>query len=933
MFSVVPCNEPGIVRQDNRVLRVERFSNDLSQPLTIRVENLGQFSRTFKASPHPALSFDPESFSLPPETEGQDVKVTVDETIINQDYLPQTIPLIWKTDQNDRTPSLELRLISPPNIRLTSETLKVEVTNGGKTFHEEVLLVLFGCAVEVKRVRCSLPWLQCELAAGLWEAQTKRRLHLSGDLAADQCRETEITIPVSIEITRRKEPIEILIRLQPYRPPRLTYQPSSELLRIKAGRPCELEFKVANEGDVEIYITQFKITLTPENDDQSQELTYEWCEPSKPPIILSSSQQADDSGSQHDPPHVSMQKIRLRLNTDNLAPDSRWQMRLTAVTDLPGTPQFYQEFHLEVLKPSQYQEVVAIDFGTTNTTCALYLNEKAELANLDPHPPENDATPLMSRTQIPSMICYSTFDDVLIGFDAKNYEHDPTAQVFASVKRFLGTTEPLYPVVVNGNRKDLTARDVVCDYFRCIKKTVEEEYGTWQSKVIITFPTKFAWFQCEDLRWIARELDIKDANLKLIDEARAVAYYALRIPNHNLRKGEEFLVFDVGGGTTDIALCQHAGDTFEVIDVAGDRRFGGDNITEFIVDALIHAIHLRFKPTVLYRSRLHKDRYSMLDLDTKERMQENCFTLDRQAEEIKMHWQEKVSGNEKLVLPRVCVKAANGRFDSYDKNEEIELPLEQVETNVRCALAPIIEEVRTIIALRETPVTKLLLAGQGSKFPVISDYLASELNLEVIPLPDLKAAVALGALAYGRKIEGSGSDDHVRVCTRSGFGLLLPKPGEPLLDYQEFIPKNTDIPTLVPGRITHLHQIDANFRIYECSSGYRRFSEGDPGFDPVGIVPWQLPPGTKQLVNLRRCRLVLRLLRDDSISLCVILPINNLDNLLSAQSNAWLVKVYNSYYPVTQGLRYPEDFHPEVIQQLVAEPYLIQEYLCHRRSI
>ena len=118
-----------------------------------------------------------------------------------------------------------------------------------------------------------------------------------------------------------------------------------------------------------------------------------------------------------------------------------------------------------------------------------------------------------------------------------------------------------------------------------MKEITETYLGKTVNKAVITIPTYFNEFQrqaTKDAATIAG-LDV----IRLINESSAAAIaYGLDKYGH----GEQnFLIFDLGGGTFDVSLLTIEDGTFEVKATNGNTHLGGEDFDNALLDFFISA--------------------------------------------------------------------------------------------------------------------------------------------------------------------------------------------------------------------------------------------------------------------------------------------------------------------------------------------------------
>jgi molecular chaperone DnaK (HSP70) len=213
-----------------------------------------------------------------------------------------------------------------------------------------------------------------------------------------------------------------------------------------------------------------------------------------------------------------------------------------------------------------------LDFGTTNSVVTVI--------GPDPETTRNKARVLVQDGRPhPSVVWYSGPEPV-VGRRAKDQLNDLGLGVFGDIvrspKMFLGSPTGIF---VGGVTRQ--AVDVVADVLRFLRKDAQSRgfQGNSFDSAVITIPVTMRGPARAELRQAAQQAGIRIH--QFVHEPLAALYGYLRAkPNFrqelaNLDR-RLVLVFDWGGGTLDLTLCQlHDGVLTQVFN-AGDADVGGD---------------------------------------------------------------------------------------------------------------------------------------------------------------------------------------------------------------------------------------------------------------------------------------------------------------------------------------------------------------------
>ncbi|MCX6170625.1 MAG: Hsp70 family protein [Ignavibacteriales bacterium] len=252
-----------------------------------------------------------------------------------------------------------------------------------------------------------------------------------------------------------------------------------------------------------------------------------------------------------------------------------------------------------VFKKLDAESVIAIDFGTSNT-CAAYIDADGEynLVNWSYNIGAEE-----DYKSLPSFLYYSDkkgVDEIYYGQEAKTSFLQGRPNTFHSVKRFIGEHKS-EPVFIHGHPRFVTYEEMTFDYLSKLFNDISIYNERRFTKYIFTHPTNITRAQELAYKDIINRLHINDitAKIKFIDEATAGALHFI---NQRAESDSYYLVYDFGGGTTDIVLA-----FFECYNIktpggftkhkkltplfATGYNYGGDTINELIIEEIVNIIY------------------------------------------------------------------------------------------------------------------------------------------------------------------------------------------------------------------------------------------------------------------------------------------------------------------------------------------------------
>ena len=362
--------------------------------------------------------------------------------------------------------------------------------------------------------------------------------------------------------------------------------------------------------------------------------------------------------------------------------------------------------------------------------------------------------------------------------------------------------------------------DVVADILKHIIKRAEEHLDTISTKskikrCVITHPTMFNRKQLKDIKQAFEKVGIAD--LKLIDEASAASLGAI---SQRKQQGDyRLLVYDFGGGTIDIVLSHVKSNgneiTIEPLAHGGNPRYGGDDLTQAIIDFALDEfgqrikkenLNLRYDIPYLSPKKIwqpsgdqKKDRATLL----------NTPFLYNRAEELKKELSDKDKANRDFPLS-VLVGNDVRPLDSLTQgNINVSISKERLHSFVADKLRQTFADIDAMISENGGHLPEIvILAGQSSKMPIVREmmtthfqkkYQTDDVDIQLSESP--KECVAIGAAQYGMT---HSLPSKVRFeirnfrKTHSSIGIMQSDGRQQV--FEEIIPKGRLIPDESHGR-------------------------------------------------------------------------------------------------------------------------------------
>ncbi|GAC41166.1 hypothetical protein [Paenibacillus popilliae] len=286
-------------------------------------------------------------------------------------------------------------------------------------------------------------------------------------------------------------------------------------------------------------------------------------------------------------------------------------------TPLPPAHLYYYKIpviDLDIRELEETDAVLAIDFGTSNTTAGAYLDSgyiasshtngvlsgRIRLDRINyvafPDPTTADADWIEVLPTIigvadcsdPKRIRYHFGYDALRGRKRNGYSGSAT--VFHGMKRWVNNYKKREDVMdAQGNAASVSRQELIRAYMLHVIHMAEHQFKCRFRHLHLSGPIKLKKQFIEMFADILPEYQIESDNA--LDEGLAVLYNTIanKMEQQRFLDGEEYkaLVIDCGGGTTDLSSCRFRiedGHIAYKLDIHtsyenGDTNFGGNNIT------------------------------------------------------------------------------------------------------------------------------------------------------------------------------------------------------------------------------------------------------------------------------------------------------------------------------------------------------------------
>lgn len=233
--------------------------------------------------------------------------------------------------------------------------------------------------------------------------------------------------------------------------------------------------------------------------------------------------------------------------------------------------------------PHEHRIAIGIDLGTTHSLVATVLSGKTKVLNDE-----------QGHVLLPSIVHYSP-EKTHFGHDAKAYLTTDPKNTISSVKRFMGRSKAdikfQHPFDLVGEDHQMPAFETIqgrktpveisADILKQLKNRAEDSLKNPINGAVITVPAYFDEAQRQATRDAAELAGLNV--LRLLNEPTAAAVaYGLDSDAH-LAHDQNYVIYDLGGGTFDVSILRFSQGVFEVLATGGHTALGGDDLDRLIV--------------------------------------------------------------------------------------------------------------------------------------------------------------------------------------------------------------------------------------------------------------------------------------------------------------------------------------------------------------
>lgn len=361
---------------------------------------------------------------------------------------------------------------------------------------------------------------------------------------------------------------------------------------------------------------------------------------------------------------------------------------------------------------------VGIDLGTTNSAICTYDGEEVRVWK---SPEQNDVTP---------SVIYNDGRRRYVGkraYDLAPVSPDSTARLF---KRLMGTSTP---VRLRGVADAMTPQDCSAEVLKALFAYLPEEVKSEVVGTVITVPAAFNQMQ-------------KDATLQAAEMAGIGAVTLMQEPvaavMSVMRKRSTdgiFIVYDLGGGTLDVAIADAATGRVSLQAHGGIEMCGGRDWDREIADNVVFPwLRQNFDlPTSLRTDAAYKPLVSLVE-----------WAAEKAKIELSAHGASAVSLAETEVRQR-DLAGVEIYVDCPLEKERLDALIEQQLKDSITAVREAMEKAH----IGPHDVNRVVFVGGPTQYKTVRDRVAFELGVSGALDVNAMTAVAEGAAVFAESID------------------------------------------------------------------------------------------------------------------------------------------------------------------------------------
>lgn len=420
--------------------------------------------------------------------------------------------------------------------------------------------------------------------------------------------------------------------------------------------------------------------------------------------------------------------------------------------------------------------LLGIDLGTTNTVCCRFDNTL-------------DFVKFKGKELLPSVLYYRD-GKVVVGDSARKKAITYPDSVIMSSKTYMGDDDMIWEL----QDRKFTPTEVAENILKEVVKEAKKAFGAEECAAVITVPAYFTSKQYRETEKAAEAAGLDVIEILPEPMAASIAY------GLDENEDQKIFVIDLGGGTFDVSILSINGSEFKTINVDGDRRLGGDDFDQTLVELCLR--HIR-RSTGINLSSVEKAGFdNKLYQQIMKKLQFEC-----EKAKVELSAMEETE----IIIPSLIPRGSESlnfqlkvtRDEFTERSEEL---LGRIESIIKRCLSDADHSADEI--------DKVILVGGSSNILAVRDLVEKIFDQKPYSDKDLSKLVAIGAA-----IKATGDKTLIKDKVIKVTNILSHSFGIKIVDdrFSIILPKGTEYPCRLSDTFTTVsdYQSAVNIKIYE----------------------------------------------------------------------------------------------------------------------
>lgn len=372
---------------------------------------------------------------------------------------------------------------------------------------------------------------------------------------------------------------------------------------------------------------------------------------------------------------------------------------------------------------------LGIDLGTSNS--AIVGNDGRELRLYKT---------VDGSDVLPSAIMIDRRGGMFVGKRAYEQDAFSPENVGKKFKRLMGTSSP---IEFKSAGRTMSAEEASAEVLKTLLSQAKLTAGQFDLEgTVITIPAAFNQMQCEATMRAAQAAGIGRVGLVQEPIAAAMASIADRQRRNSALKDGQFLVYDLGGGTFDVAIVQSVGGTINVVGHGGINMLGGTDFDRRVVNEVVRS-------------------WLMDQFDLPEDLQKDPayqrvlriagFYAEKAKIELSAQTSTRISADESQLSSRDQAGKEIYLDIPFDRRQLEDLVFDQVERSIDACRKLLKEN-----GYQPGDIDRVVFIGGPTRMPIVRSRVPEQLGIAGDLDSDPMTAVAFGAAIFAESRDWAG---------------------------------------------------------------------------------------------------------------------------------------------------------------------------------